>query len=270
MAELRIRIELQRASKGIEMSKLSALAKESQQFLRMVAQDVGLNPNEGVWVALDFYNQGLGFNAEYQYAEVDHDLAATYIHAIDGISSVGPVNNWHVPGIDPLTIVQSARVAQLADEGETVRLGLLRGDEVEWRPLTHEKAAAVIEHFDAWVEHRGMLQGVIYTIYKEASPPYFTLRDYASRQLVRCEFEPLQWEALHKALTKKDAAVFVGGWIRTRRVDREIASVKVERIQGVRPLNRQELTAFFGAAPGWTGDLSTEDFIEQLRRDGDD
>ena len=36
MAYCRIRIELKRDSKGIEMSKLSAMARDSQKFLRMV------------------------------------------------------------------------------------------------------------------------------------------------------------------------------------------------------------------------------------------
>ncbi len=270
MAALRIRIELSRSAVGIEMSKLRELSEEAQKFLRMVAEDVGLNPNEGKWVAKDFYNQGLGFNAEYQHAEVDSDSAATYNHAIDGISKVSAESNWSVRGIRPLTIVQSARVARIADEGEVVRLGLLNGaDHVEWRPLALDRAAAVIAHFDVWVEYRGMLQGMIHTIFKESSPPYFTLRDFASGQTVRCEFDANDWSKLHKALERKDAPVFVAGWIRIRRLDRKIEYLRVDRVQGTKPLSREQLTDFFGSAPGWTGDLTTDQFIDSLRDDAE-
>jgi hypothetical protein len=272
MAQLRIRIELKRPAKGIEMSKLSTLAQETQKFLRMVAEDIGLNPNEGTWVAQDFYNQGIGFNAEYQYGEVDQDLAFAYLRAVDNIANVSAESQWAVRGVRPLTIVQSARLAEIADEGETVRLGLLNGDDqhIEWRSLTKEKAAAVIEHYDEWAEYRGMLQGVIHTIFKEANPPYFTLRDFASRQLVRCEFDGKDWEKLYLALERKDAAVFVAGWMRTRRLDREIAVIRVERVQGTKPLRRDQLEEFFGAAPGWTGDLTTEEFLRGIRDDGEE
>ena len=272
MAALKIRIELQRPAKGIEMSKLSELAQETQKFLRMIAEDVGLNPNEGTWVAEDFYNQGIGFNAEYQYVEADPDQVNAYLHAVNDIAQVGRGTHWLVRGIRPLTIVQSARLATIAGEGEVLRIGILEddGDVAAWRPLPRDRAVAIIEHFQEWVEYRGMLQGVIHTVYKEANPPYFSFRDYASRQLVRCEFQSHDWLKLHKALERKDAVVLVSGWIRARRLDREIAYVKVERVEGTTPLHRDRLIEFFGSAPGWTGDLTSADFIKSVRdEDGD-
>jgi hypothetical protein len=240
----------------------------------MVAEDVGLNPNEGTWVAEDFYNQGLGFDAEYRHAEIDLDDATAYFQAVDGIAKVEESTNWAVRGVSARTIVQSARLAKLADEGETVRIGLLDDqNRVDWRPLRKDKAVAIIEHFEQeWVEYRGMLQGVIHTIYKEATPPYFQLRDYASRDLVRCEFKSNDWERLHKALERKDAVVLISGWIRARRFDRHIAVVHVERVEGTKPLDRERIHRFFGSAPGWTGDLTTDQFIERLRgnTDGDE
>lgn len=270
MAVLRVRIELKRSAQGIEMSKLKELSEESQKFLRMVAEDVGLNPNEGKWIAKDFYNQGIGFNAEFQQAEIDSQLVASYIHAIDGIATVTAETNWSVRGVRPQTIVQAARVAKIADDGEVVRLGLLNGaDSIEWRPLPLDRAAAVIEHFNVWAEYRGMLQGMILTIFKESSPSYFTLRDFASGQTVRCEFDANDWPKLHKAIERKESPVFVSGWIRTRRMDRKIDYLRVERVQGTKPLSRERLLKFFGSAPGWTGDLTTDQFIDSIRDDGD-
>ncbi len=65
MAQIRIRIELQRATAGIELPKLQDLAKEANKFLRMVAEDVRVDADEGTWTAKNFYNQGIGFDCEY-------------------------------------------------------------------------------------------------------------------------------------------------------------------------------------------------------------
>jgi hypothetical protein len=277
MAVLRIRIELQRPLKGIELSKLSALAEESQKFLRMVAEDVGLNPNAGTWVAKDFYNQGIGFDAEYEMADVDYDQVSTYLHAIGSIATVERESKWVVKGVKPLTVLQSARLARLADVGETIRIGTFDIPDdypdappvLHWQPLRKERAEAIIEYFMDWVEYRGMLQGRIHNLFKEANPPYFSLRDFASGDLVRCEFAEGIWSDLHKALERKTAVVLVAGWICAKRVDRSIAVVKVERIEGTKPLSRERLLKFFGSAPGWTGDLTTDQFIESIQ-EGDD
>lgn len=271
MAELRIRIELQRPDKGIEMSKLSALAEETQKFLRMVAEDAGMNPDEGTWVARDFYNQGVGFNAEYQFAEIEQAQVLNYLNLVQGITEASAENQWSVPRVRPTTVLQSAKIATIADEGETVRVGFLNGHDVvrDWRPLAKPKATAIIEYFEAWVDYRGMLQGVIHSIFKEVNPPCFTLRDFASRTLVRCEFAPGLWEDVHKALQRKDAAVFVGGWIRAKRIDKAISCVTVERIEGTQPLSRQQLLSLFGSAPGWAGDMTAEQFIDSIRGEDD-
>lgn len=128
----------------------------------------------------------------------------------------------------------------------------------------------IIEYYEEWLEYRGMLQGRIHSLYKEVNPPYFTLHDFASRELIRCEFRPSDWPDVHRALERKDGVVFVAGMIRARRVDRSIAAVQVERIQSTEAITREQLQSFFGSAPGWTGDLTTNDFLDSVRSDDGD
>lgn len=273
MAELRIRVELQRASKGVEMLKLVELADQAQKLFKAVAEDVGLGAVEGVWVAEDFYNQGVGFNSSYKFTDVDPEQVAQYLHAIDTLSRLNSQTGWRADGVKPQTVVHFARLARVARDGETVRLGFLDDDDIvrEWRPLEKPQAEAIIEHYEAAVEYRGMLQGRIHSLYKEVNPPYFTLRDFASSELVRCEFKPSEWAALHKALARKDGVVVVAGWVRAKRLDRSVEVMRVDRIKDVAPLDRDELSGFFGSAPGWTGDMATDEFIDVVRRsDGED
>jgi hypothetical protein len=266
VALLRIRIELQRSSRGIEMPKLAELAREAQKFLKLVAEDVGLDV-DGTWVAQDFYNQGIGFDAAFQASDIDTPDVSSYLHAVEQVVSVGPESNWYVPRVRPATLLQSARIARIADDDELVRIGFYNGDApaVTWKPLHKSRAVALVEHFQELIEYRGMAQGVIHSLYKESQPPYFDLRDLASRELVKCFYQPSQYPDVHAALERKDAVVLVSGWIRVRRQDRQIREITIERIQSTKPLDRRQLEEFFGSAPGWTGDLSTEEFIDRVR-----
>lgn len=272
MALIRVRIELKRDWKGIEMPKLAELSREGQKLLRMIAEDAGV-PDDGTWVAKDFYNQGIGFDAEYAVVDVDGLQADAYLRTLDKVMSAGPETRWSVPGIRSATFVQSAKVAKLADENELIRLGIYRdGPAVEWKPLHKSRAEQIFEHFEAIVEYRGMVQGVIHSLYKESSPPYFDIRDLASRELVKCRYPASLYRDVIAVLERKDAVVIVGGWIHAKRLGREIQHVEVERLRSLKPLNKAELEKFFGSAPGWTGDLTTNDFIERARtnsRDGE-
>ena len=129
-------------------------------------------------------------------------------------------------------------------------------------------AHEIIEFYQGTVEYRGMLQGLIHSLFKEAAPPYFTLRDFASRDLVRCEFKAADWPSLHQALTK-DGVVLVAGWLRVKRVDKAIEVMRVDKIQGTKAVSEEELRSFFGSAPGWTGDMTTDEFIKSVRVDDD-
>ena len=265
MAQLRIRIELQRSRKGIEMSKLERLSSEAQKLLRYLGEDMRI-PTGGTWVAQGFYDQGVGFDATYQGAELDGLQARDYLRTLDDTLTVSDEQNWTVAGVSTRTLVQSAVLAKVAGEEETVRLGLSNGDDVlHWRPLSKSRAHAVAEHFNNVVEYRGMLQGVIHAIFKEADPPHFKLRDRASGDLVDCEYEPELYGDLHTALKQREAVVLVTGWVHAKRSSRSVESLRVERIRAVPSMTQQELEAFFGSAPGWTGDLTTEQFIDSVR-----
>ena len=270
MALLRVRIELKRDGKGIELPKLAELSREGQKLLRMVAEDSEL-PQQGTWVAQDFYNQGIGFDALYEQTDVDEQQANAYLRLLDHVVTAGPESNWHIPGVRPATLVQSARVAKVAGEHELVRLGVYNGGpSVQWKPPAKTRAEMIIEHFESVIEYRGMVQGIIHSLYKESQPPYFDIRDIASGDLIKCYYSVPQYRDVHAVLQRREAVVIVAGWIRAKRLDREIQDLRVEQIQSTDPLSQKQLESFFGSAPGWTGDLTTDDFIERARRSSTD
>jgi hypothetical protein len=262
MAQLRIRIELQRPSKGIEMSKLERVSREAQKFLRSLGDDLRIP--DGTWIAQGFYDQGVGFDATYQASDVDELQVDQYLHTLSSVLTVGKDRNWAVPGVSAKTLLNSAALATVAGEGETIRIGIANGEPaIEWRPLIKSRAQAIVEYFDDAVTYRGMLQGVIHSLYKEAD--YFDLRDLSSRDLVKCFYEPVQYQDVYAALARKNAVVLVAGWITTKRSTRVITDLRVERLKATDPLVKADLESFFGSAPGWTGDLTTNDFLKSAR-----
>ena len=252
------------------MSKLERLSKTTQQMLRSLGEDLHI-PADGTWVAQKFYDQGLGFDAVYETGDVDELQVEQYIHALDHVATVDAAERWAVRGVSPRTLVLSARMAKLADEGETIRVGIYNGQApaVSWRPLPRSRAESIIEYYEQVVSYRGMLQGLIHSLFKESDPPYFDLRDIASKELVKCYYKPEQYDDVYAALADKRAVVLVSGWIQTRRSDREISKFEVDKIRSVKLVSKSELEKFFGSAPGWTGDLTTEDFIEAVRKRDD-
>lgn len=275
MATLRIRVELQRSEKGVEMAKLAQLGHETLKLLEMIAQDIGARADEGFWRAQDFYNQGVGFDAVYELADLDLQQVREYNHAIDAIATVRPENNWMVPGLRQQTVAQAAQLAKLAEVSETIRLGIYESEDAalpEWKPLKKDVAVSMLDYFNEVIEYRGMLQGVIHALYKESTPPFFKLRDFQSGELIQCQYRPQQYDQVYRALERRNAVVMVAGWICTRRLDRTIVTLKVDKIQATTPLNEEELRSFFGSTPGWTGDLTTDQFIESMRNefDGDE
>ena len=272
MAELRIRIELQRRDQGVEPAKLPKLAEEAWRLLRMVAEDSGGVPEECSWVAGGFYEQGIGFDVKLDSPDgVDQATVDGYLRAIDAAAQATRDGNWAARGVRDATILQAAKLADVAGEDETIRIGLLNGAyEPDWRPLPRARAREIIDHFNEEVEYRGTLQGVIHSIFKESDPPYFRLRDFATSKLIRCELQWSAWADVHDALQDKDAAVIVTGWAKAKRIDRRIHMVKVDRLKRGRiPMNTDRLRNFFGSAPEWTGALTSDEFVEKQRAEFD-
>jgi hypothetical protein len=61
--------------------------------------------------------------------------------------------------------------------------------------------------------------------------------------------------------------IIVSGSVKFDRVSRATKEIKVEGIEPTETLSSDEFDRLFGAAPRFTGDQSTDDYIEWLRDD---
>jgi hypothetical protein len=270
MARYRIRIELRKGKRGIPLGTLADITETAQKFLRMTAEDVEIPVLETGWLATDFDNGSLDFNIE-STGDVDEPQIRHYASAVRRVVAYQP--DRPVPaGVRTETVIQFAKLAELIEPGDPSRLGLYDNGSAApttWRPLIKSEAIAIREHLEDRVDYWGMIQGIIHSFFKESHPPYFYVREISSDSLVRCNFPPSRYDDYVTLLHNKRAVVFVSGRITARRTDRKIERIQIERMEQAPELSDSDFNKFFGSAPKFTGDLTTEEFIDAIRNDGD-
>jgi hypothetical protein len=94
---------------------------------------------------------------------------------------------------------------------------------------------------------------------------WFQLRRSGSNDLVRCDFREALYSEVHEACNRRNALVYVHGLITARRVDQQVTEMRAEKLKVAPSLSDEQYRAFFGADPEYTGNSSSEEFIERNR-----
>lgn len=270
MATLRVRIELNKGRIGIPMDKLAKLTEETQKFLDMVGEDVEIEPEKGRWLATDFEEGSLCFTAKY-VGEPDRIKVDKYNDALEFALTLDPDQIERDGPLRIVTLLQYSKIANPIDPDEVVGFGLYRNekDAPDWHYLNKDVSQKISARIETSVEYHGSVQGIIHSFYKEAKPPYFHIRELSTNELIKCFFSIEKYSAIIAALEKKEAIILVSGQFKASRVDREIEHLRVKRLETAPELSEEDFERFFGSAPGMTGELTTEDFIDQIRGNGD-
>lgn len=266
MAKLRIRLRLNEGGEGAPLDQLVAVSKETERFLRCLAQDVGMAVPKGQWLARNFENGSVSFDSEHA-GEWSIAQVKEFNAGFRYVASFEPGRQRFDGGIRHGTLLQYVKITDGLASHEKVGFGLYAPNgntPDQWHPLTKRQALTLRDQLTEEVTYVGTIQGNIHNFVAEL-PFRFSLRLSRSGDLVRCDIgEPL-YDDLVKTLTRRNALVYVQGRIRARRIDRSIQAVDVFRLKSAPPLSDQAYQSFFGASPNYTGDMSTEQFIEEAR-----
>jgi hypothetical protein len=270
MASLRVKVELNKGGVGVSLHKLAQVSSQYERFLKSFSRDLHLDLKNGEWVAKDFENSSVDFVVEYigpatQDKIEESKVALRYV--------MKETNNFTdlSSKISRDTILSYARIAKDIDADEAVGFGLYdngntKPDETyilsKQRALTIEEALSV----DDRIEYIGSLQGKIHSLFKEVDRPHFNIREIATNNLIECFYSPEVYDQLAEALKKKDAMVFISGQIVASRATRKPLYIRAEKIHTAEEYQEGDLDKFFGCAPDITGELSTDDFIDTMRR----
>ncbi len=262
MAKIRIPIVLNKGRIGIPLHKLGAIVKETETYLRMLAEDIDLPGDKNQWLGLDFQSGSLNFTAEY-IPPVEPLKATQFVVAFVDVRHGRPV-----PSVRSNTRYQYAKIAEQLDEDELIEFSLYKDPEstiVDVLALSKRDIPAIIGEIQGPVESFGSIQGVIHSVFMGSFPRHFFIRELSTGDLIKCVYSSAQYPDLAKALREEAIVVHVYGLIKMDMVNRRVEQMTMQNIEGTEKLSTKDFEEFFGSCPNFTGQLSTQEFIDQVR-----
>jgi len=266
MPRVRIAVEMNKGRIGVPLHKLGEVVKETENFLRMLAEDVELPGDKRQWLGLDFQSGSLKFVAEYavpvelrQFAEFG--------------SSFDDVRRGRAGRARTSTRTQYARIAEQLDEDETIDFGVYKSPEdavPEFVSLSKRDLALILGDVQKPLESHGAVQGIIHSLFIGSQPPHFFVRELSTDDLIKCAYQHTVYPQLAKALQREAAVVHVYGRLKTNMDERKVEQVTVEKIDLADELSEQEFNKFFGCSPNLTGHMTTQEFIDRVRGRNDE
>lgn len=269
MAQIKLRIEMNKGRSGAPMEKLGEIAKQMERFLRSLALDMKMDVKRGEWLALNFRNGSVSWDAAFQ-VDVPESKLRQFNQSVEFVTDYDP----DAEGINGLvsdnTLLEYGRLGERIDPDEAIGLGIYSPERkrLKWRRVEYRKASRIRQAMEAPLNTYGSVQGVLHSLLKEAPQPLFNLREAATDRLVKCFYKSDMYPAIIDALRFRSAVVHVSGAMRLDRAARTVDEIKVERLDRVEELSDDEFTSLFGMSPTMTGSLSTKQFIDSVREDG--
>jgi len=133
MAKLRIRFTINRGRKGAPLGKLGKISEQADKFLRAISNECGVPAKPGEWIADDFENGSVMFDASYQGA-VDTGVAQVFEHKMEVLADFDPERD----GLNG--VIRESTALEYAKTG-----GLIAPDEeigIESTPIAAESPSA--------------------------------------------------------------------------------------------------------------------------------
>jgi hypothetical protein len=246
MANLKLRIELNKGRKGIPLEKLEQAIRQIRGFLTLFAEDLDV-PRPNLWNGIDFRNGSVAYTAEHQ-GEVPPPLVARFDEGVINLA-----RNERPANVRPVTIAQFHTIVEPLPSDDHIRLGLfpLEGKRMKWLKVSRSSLNLPTGIVLAERKSIGSAQGVIHSLFKEGKEPFFQLRDQYTGQLVKCTYRPEEeYEAIVEALRVPERVVHVHGLIReVAGQEKRIALIEVDRILLADPFSFEDVEKFISGKP---------------------
>lgn len=262
MSRLKIKLELNKGRIGVPLERLVKVADEARKFLEMLTKDIELG--DGQWIAERFTNNSLAFDNTYVGDATSRNLAIAQ-RALRHITDPKRTPDDLRFGIRRETLFQYGKMASPLPADDVLLVGLYKdADEPdEIRSLSKERFLEIERQVVERTTHYGGLQGLITALFKAQNTIW--VHDISTGARVVCQFASAEYDKIWELLKARDAIVNVEGWI--RRKPGEVDHLKIETISPSAEYQEGDLEKFFGLDPHFTGDLSTDDYADDLRGD---
>src|SRR4051812_1051631 len=91
MARLKVRFVINQGRHGAPMGKLGKIAEQTERFLRAFAAELGVDAKFGDWLAADFKNSSVDYQAEFP-REVSPAVAQIFASGLEVLADYDPEN----------------------------------------------------------------------------------------------------------------------------------------------------------------------------------
>lgn len=259
MAKLRVKFILNKGRHGAPLGKLGRISEQAEKFLRALSNDSGVAAKPGEWLAADFKNGSVEFDAEYQGA-VDAGIAQIFENNMELLADFDPERDGLNGLVKESTALEYAKIGSLIDPDEEIGIGILphRGGNPKWRTITYSKSQNLRSNVENPIPAIGAVQGIIHSWVKETGVPYVQIRELSSNQLVKVEYRPNQYGIIADAMKEKNNVVMVSGPCSYDRVSHGVMKMQLERFEKTQTLNPVDFDTLFGAFP----EFESSEFLE--------
>jgi hypothetical protein len=269
MSLLRLRVQIDKGSESVPLSRIVSFTEKLDGFLRALGQDIGIDESDNQWCASRFKDGSFMYTAgpvgDYSKAiQQRFNVSAAAFLA-------GDENTLDELRVSDKARVEFAQVAHAARNGST-RLGLYRSDKAtrpKWFALQKGMGEVVSSKVRRSHSYLGSVQGYIATLHAEANPPHIWIREFPSQQRVRCNVGRAHIPRIAELLKDPDALVAIWGRVTVDKIDGGVELQAGRFRKCPTPLSDREFNSIIGMRPNMTGDLSTAEFIDLFRGDAD-
>lgn len=259
MARLKVRFVINQGRHGAPMAKLGKIAEQTEKFLRIFAADLGLEIKAGEWLAADFKNSSVEYQAELP-REVPPATAQFFATGLEVLADYDPDTEGLNGRVGEAAALEYGRIGSLLDPDEIIRMGIISPDTraPRWRDITYSSFSSIRRELELPVMSHGSVQGIVHAWYKEAKEPHFQMRELSTDDLVKVFYKDSLYDAVARAVRERSTVLIVDGMAKYDKVTRKALELQANRISPMEMMTTAEFEEVFGCAPDFQPSLIEE------------
>lgn len=252
MARFRVRFVLNRGRHGAPLAKLGRISEQTEKFLRSLAADCKVHTQPGEWLAVNFKDGSVEYDAEFQ-GDVNSGDAQIFARNLEFLADYDADTVGLNGSVSHVTAAEFAKIGTLIDPDEIIGLGIYpeHGGSPKWREITYGKTSSLRKEVEAPLPTYGAVQGIIHAWFKEAREPNFQVRELSTDFLVRVLYPASLYSDVALAVQERTTMLIVTGEVLFGRVTRQPLEMRADRIERQRILSAAEFEEFVGSAPDY-------------------
>lgn len=266
MKKVKLKVRLNKGKRGISLKKMVSITDEICAFLDLFCKDLSIDIPMENWLATEPNKSSFAYTVE-STSEIDEEKEKEFNTSFIDLAKHLKINGR----LGKPTYYQYSKIVVPADPDDTVEFGLFDDEDSsqEWFELTKSQSEEIKSTVQNTIEERGAIQGTFHAWYLKSIPPHFTIRELSTEKLVNCYYESKFHNVIHSLTENPNGVIHVSGLITWDALANKMISIKAEKFESAIGFSDQDFEKFFGCAPDITGEMSTGEYINHIRKNGE-